>query len=116
MDLFEFIQLMPVGKWDESRILNSKMEEYITTARRHGEEWFIGSVYNQQGGTLDINLDFLKADKTYEVTFYEDTDETHCRTNPEAYQVRTGTVKKGDVIKAKMAPGGGHCMWIRPTN
>jgi alpha-glucosidase len=116
MDLFEFIQLMPVGKWDESRILNSKMAEYITTARRHGEEWFIGSVYNQQGGTLDINLDFLKADKSYEVTFYEDTDETHCRTNPEAYQVRTGTVKKGDVIKAKMAPGGGHCMWIRPTN
>ena len=25
-------------------------------------------------------------------------------------------VKKGDVIKAVMAPGGGHCMWIRPTS
>ena len=45
-DLFEFIQKMPVGKWDESKVLHAKMGEYISTARRHGEEWFIGSVYS----------------------------------------------------------------------
>lgn len=114
-DLFEFIQKQAVGKWDESRILNSKMGEYISTARRHGKEWFIGSVINQQGGTLDINLDFLDEGKEYDVTFYEDTKETNCKTNPEAYQVRKGTVKKDDVIKAVLAPGGGHCMWIKPA-
>ena len=113
-DLFEFIQKQPVGKWDESRILNSKIGEYITTARRYGDEWFIGSVINQQGGTLDINLDFLDDEKEYDVTFYEDTKETHCKTNPEAYQVRKGKVKNGNVIKALLAPGGGHCLWIRP--
>ncbi|WP_200864784.1 glycoside hydrolase family 97 protein [Arcticibacter svalbardensis] len=112
-DLFEFVQKLPVGKWDESRILNSKMGDYITTARRHGKEWFIGSVYNQKGGTLNINLDFLDANQKYDVTYYEDTKETNCKTNPESYQVRQGTVKKGDVIKAVLAPGGGHCMWIR---
>ena len=114
-DLFEFIQEMPVGKWDESHILHSKIGEYITTARRHGDEWFVGSVYNQKGGTLEIDLNFLDPDLEYDVTFYEDTPETHCKTNPEAYQVRTGTVNKGDVVKAVMAPGGGHSMWIRPT-
>lgn len=39
--------------------------------------------------------------------------EIHGKTNPEAYQIRTGTVKQGDVVKAKIAPGGGHCMWIK---
>lgn len=112
-DLFEFIQKLPVGKWDESQVLKAKMGEYITTARRHGDQWFIGSVHDQKGGTLDIALDFLDADKEYKVTYYEDTEETHGETNPEAYQVRTGTVRKGDVVKAKIAPGGGHCMWIR---
>ena len=34
--------------------------------------------------------------------------------NPEAYQVRKGNVKKGAIVKAVMAPGGGHCMWISP--
>jgi alpha-glucosidase len=112
-DLFEFIQKMPVGKWDESRILNSKMGEYITTARRSKNDWFVGSVMNQKGGVLDIDLNFLEEGKTYEVTFYEDTPETDCKTNPEAYQIRKAKVKKGDVIKANMAPGGGHCMWIK---
>lgn len=113
-ELFEFIQKMPVGKWDESRILNSKIGEYITTARRHGQEWFMGSVYNQQGGTLTIKLDFLEEGKDYDITLYEDTEDTNCKTNPEAYRIRKGTVKKGDVIKAVLAPGGGQCMWIRP--
>lgn len=114
-DLFEFIQKQPVGKWDESLIPNSKIGEYITTARRHGKEWFIGSVYNQKGGILDIKLNFLEAGQEYEVTYYEDTPETHFKTNPEAYQVRSGKVRKDDIIKAIIAPGGGHCMWIRPV-
>lgn len=113
-DLFEFIQKQPVGKWDESRILNSKIGEYITTARRHGKEWFIGSVHNINGGTLNINLDFLDENMEYDVTFYEDTDQTHCKTNPETYRIRAGKVRKGDIVKAILAPGGGHCMWIRP--
>ncbi|MBJ2175970.1 glycoside hydrolase family 97 catalytic domain-containing protein [Aureibaculum sp. A20] len=113
LDLFEFIQKMPVGKWDESKVLHAKMDEYISTARRHKKEWFIGSVHSK-GGSLDINFDFLKEGKTYAITYYEDTDETDSKTNPEAYQIRKGTVKKGDIVKAKMVKGGGHCMWIRP--
>jgi len=112
-DLFEFIKEMPVGKWDETKVLHAKMDGYISTARRHGEQWFIGSVH-ANGGTLDISLDFLKANENYSITYYEDTSETHSKTNPEAYQVRTETVKKGDVVKARMVAGGGHCMWIKP--
>ena len=115
-DLFEFIQNQPVGKWDESKVLNSSIGEYITTARRSGNQWFIGSVISQEGGSLYFKLDFLEDSLQYDAIFYEDTPDTHCQTNPEAYQVRRGTVKKGDVIKAVMAPGGGHCMWIKPQS
>lgn len=115
-DLFEFIQKMPVGKWDDTKILNSSIGKHITTARRHGDQWFVGSVIDQKGGVLDIKLDFLKKGKKYEITYYEDTEETHCKTNRESYQIRKGKVIKGELIKAKLAPGGGHCMWIRPVN
>ncbi|CAM4397704.1 glycoside hydrolase family 97 protein [Zobellia nedashkovskayae] len=114
-DLFEFVREMPVGQWDETKILHAKMDAYISTARRHNESWFIGSVHNEPGGTLPIALDFLEAGKEYDITYYEDTEETHFKTNPEAYRVRKGEVKKGDVINAQIAPGGGHCMWIRPS-
>ncbi|NJN25716.1 MAG: glycoside hydrolase family 97 protein [Cyclobacteriaceae bacterium] len=115
-DLFGFIQRQAVGQWNESLILNAKIGEYITTVRRHGKEWFVGSVINQQGGTLDIKLDFLEEGLSYEATFYEDTQETDCKTNPEAYSITKAEVEKGQIIHAKMAKGGGHCIWIQPKN
>lgn len=113
-DLFEFIRQMPPATWDETRVLNSKMAEYITTARRSGKQWFIASVINERGGTLEIRLDFLAERVEYDATFFEDAEDSHYINNREAYKVRNGPVKTTDVIMAKMAPGGGHCVWIRP--
>ena len=112
-DLFEFIREMPVSS-DETRILNAEIGRSITTLRRKGEAWFIASAINEQGGTLDIPLDFLEDGKTYQATWYEDAPDAHFINNREVYQVRTGTVKKDDIIQARLAPGGGHCLWIRP--
>ncbi len=112
-DLFEFIRRMP-ATWDESRVINSKIGEHITTARRTGDQWFVGSVINEQGGVLRIPLNFLEPGKNYTATFYEDAPETHFVNNREAYQIRKGQVTSQDTIEAKMAPGGGHGMWIRP--
>ena len=112
-DLFEFIREMPVSS-DETRILNAEIGRSITTLRRKGDAWFIASAIDEQGGTLDIPLDFLQDGKSYQATWYEDAPDAHFVNNREAYQVRKGTVKKGDIIHAKLAPGGGHCVWIRP--
>jgi hypothetical protein len=112
-DLFEFIREMPLSS-DETRILNPEIGCSITTLRRKGESWFIASAIDEQGGTLDVPLDFLQDGKTYQATWYEDAPDAHFIHNREAYQVRKGTVKKGDIIQARLAPGGGHCLWIRP--
>jgi alpha-glucosidase len=111
-DLFEFLKQMP-GLWDESRVLNSKIGEFISIARRTGDVWFVGSVNDQTNRTLDISLDFLESGKTYEATLYQDAPDAHGVKNPEAYAIVTLTVKRGDVIAAKMAVGGGHAMIIR---
>ncbi len=113
-DLFEFIAKLPMN-WDETKILNGAIGEYITTARKAGNKWFVASACNEEGATLPILLDFLDADKSYEAKIYEDTPETHYITNKEAYQIRTITVKKGDRLEAKLAPGGGHCLYISPV-
>lgn len=113
-DLFDFIRRMPTT-WDETRILNSKMETYITTARRSGDEWFVGSVINEDGGKLAIPLGFLNKDQAYEITFYTDTEDSHFKNNREAYAIRTERKTSTDTIIATLAPGGGHCMWIRPA-
>ncbi|QZT37993.1 glycoside hydrolase family 97 protein [Halosquirtibacter xylanolyticus] len=113
-DLFTFIKQQPTGKWDESIVLQAKMNQYISTARRAKDEWFIGTVISQKGGTLPIQLSFLEEGKKYTATLYEDTQSTDCYEAPEHYQIRTIEVTKNQVIDAKMAKGGGHCIWIKP--
>jgi alpha-glucosidase len=112
-DLFEFLKVMP-STWDDTLVPNSKIGDYITMARRSGEVWFVGSVNNEQARTLDIALDFLEPGKTYEATLYQDTSATHGVTNSEAYEIKTASVQRGDVIPAVMADGGGHAMILRP--
>ncbi|TWU33603.1 Retaining alpha-galactosidase precursor [Novipirellula aureliae] len=112
-DLFEFLKLMP-ATWDDTLVLNSKIGEYITTARRSADVWFVGSVSDQTSRTLDVPLDFLEPGKTYQATLYQDAPDTHGLSNSEAYEIKTVTVKSGDVIHAKMAVGGGHAMILRP--
>lgn len=134
MDLFEFIKQLPMT-YDETKVLEMKIGDYITMARRAGQTWFVAAAADESGRELDLTLDFLEPGITYDVTLYEDTAESHyefpggwnrkvsakmkmpfvpVETKRELYQIRNMTVQKGDKIAAHIAPGGGHCMWIRP--
>jgi glucan 1,4-alpha-glucosidase len=112
-DLFDFLKQMP-ATWDETVVPNSKIGEFITTARRTGDTWFVGSVTNDKERELTITFDFLVEGKTYEATLFEDTPESHGVKNPEAYQISKRKISKGDIITARMAVGGGHAMIVRP--
>ncbi len=114
-DLFEFIAKLPMV-WDETRILNGDIGKHITTARRAGRNWYIASCCDENGAELPIKFDFLEEGTTYQATFYEDTAATHFETNKESYRVRKGTVKKGDSMTEKLAPGGGHCILLEAMN
>lgn len=135
IDLFEFIKQLPMT-YDETKVLEMKIGDHITMARRAGDTWLVAALANESGRELKLNLDFLKPGITYAVTLYEDTAESHYQfpggwnkkdalkkkvpfkpveTKRELYQIRKLKVKKGDTILARIAPGGGHCMWIRPV-
>jgi alpha-glucosidase len=111
-DLFDFLRRLPMT-WDETRILHGRIGEYITTARRSGDQWFIGSATNEEARTLPISLDFLPAKSTFVATLYEDAPAAHFKTNRESYQIRQRTVTREDTIEACMAPGGGHSIFLR---
>ncbi len=98
--------------WDDTRILNGQIGEYITSARRSGNEWFIGAMTNSETRTLEIKLDFLGAGK-YQLVAFEDAPDAAI--NAEKVLRTTRTVSKGDVVKMRMAPGGGYAAWLEPV-
>ena len=57
-----------------------------------------------------MKLDFLEKDRTYACTIYADAKDAHYDTNPQAYVITKKTVKAGQTLKIKEAPGGGFAV------
>ncbi len=108
LDVFQFIRDVPVD-WDDTRILNAAVGDYITTARRQKgtQNWFIGSITDENPRNFSAKLDFLPAGKTYEATIYADGPGAHWKDNPYPVAISKRTVKKGDTLELKLAAGGG---------
>lgn len=98
--------------WDDTKIVNGQIGEFITSARRSGNEWFIGSMTNSETRTLEVKLDFLDAGK-YKMVAFEDAPDVAI--DAEKVIRSSKTVEKGDVIKIRMAPGGGFAAWLEPV-
>jgi len=64
---------------------------------------------------LEIKLDFLKKGVEYQATIFGDAPDTHFINNKEAYIIRKINLKQSDIITAKLAPGGGHCVILEPS-
>ncbi len=56
----DFISGIPTV-WDETRVLDAKMGEYIVTARRKGDTWYIGGITDWQERDIELDFSFLKA-------------------------------------------------------
>ena len=57
----DFITQIPVV-WDETRILQGKLGEFIVSARRNGSRWFVGGLTDWTPRTITLDLSFWKTD------------------------------------------------------
>lgn len=69
-DQLEFIRLCPTV-WDETVPLKGEFGKYVAVARRRGDTWYVGAA-TDEARSLRIQLDFLPAGQTFDVTAYED--------------------------------------------
>lgn len=113
-DAFQFIRDVAVD-WDDTKILEAEVGDYITTARKAKgtDNWFIGGITDENGRVSEISLDFLDPKTTYEATIYADGDDAHFETNPKSYKITTQKVTSKTKLKTKLAPGGGYAISIK---
>ena len=113
-DAFQFIRDVAVA-WDESRYLTAEPGDVIVAARRAKDSgaWFVGGVTDENRRTVSVALDFLDPEKNYVATLYADAPDADYRTNPEAYEIRTGRVSSRTTLDITMACGGGFALSIR---
>jgi len=105
----EFLSAVP-SVWDETRVLDARIGEYILLARRYGKEWYVGAMTNWTPRDFNLELSFLgKGD--YLADIYLD--------GPNADRVgvdyvrEKNTVVSSDSLRIHLAPGGGWAARIR---
>jgi alpha-glucosidase len=105
---FEFVKTVPTT-WDETRVLDAVLHEYIIIARRKGADWYIGSINNHDSRTIEIPLNFLPEGE-FNATIY--TDAADVNEHPNNLVKRDQKVHAGDRLSLTMAGGGGTAIHI----
>jgi alpha-glucosidase len=106
---FEVIKNMPTT-WDETHVPAAEVDKYVSIARRKKENWYIGTITNNTGRDVSINLSFLPAGK-YTAEIYNDAADANENANHLVKQ--TKVVDKNTNLKLALAPGGGNIILLK---
>lgn len=95
--------------WDETKVLNGKIGEYVTVARRSGKEWFVGAITNNQSRKITIPTTFLEKGKKYRVKSFQDDDAVQTRTK---VTVKEQLIKAGAILNFDLKASGGVALYF----
>jgi alpha-glucosidase len=100
-----FLSAVPT-EWDETRVLDAKVGEYILVARRSGGEWYVGALTNWTARDLAVDLSFL-GPGSWQAGIFRDGPNAH-RVGVD-YAREEKAVTPADRMAIHLAPGGG---WV----
>ena len=114
---FKFIEDVPTD-WDETKILHAKIGQYITTIRkdRNSNDWYLGSITNDEARSQDVKLSFLDPQKKYKAEIYQDGKDADVVTNPLPIEIKTIDVNASTTLTLKLATGGGTAIRFYEVN
>ncbi len=112
---FKFIEDVPTN-WERTLVPHAAMGQYVTYVRqeRGTDNWYVGSVTDDQARDLALSLDFLSPGKRYQAIIYEDGPDADYRDNPYPMTIRRLEVGSDTVLRLHLAPGGGAAIQILP--
>jgi len=106
----DFLTRVPVV-WDDLKVLDAKVGDFILLARRSGNDWFIGGMTDWSGRQLELDLSFLPAGE-YTIDIFQDG--INADRHAQDYKHLIRDLKTGEKVKIEMAPGGGWAARISP--
>jgi alpha-glucosidase len=107
-----FIAAVPTV-WDETRVIAGRVGQYIATARRSGEDWYVGALTGWDARTLELNLDFLGDGDWSAEVFRDGVNAERVATDYRRSLVEIDASRR---LAVKMVSGGGFVMKISRNN
>jgi len=97
---FDFITSVPTV-WDETKVVDAKVGEFIVIARRKNQDWFVGAITNTSPRDLIIPLSFLSPG-TFEAKVKTDSSN-----DPNTISESVQNITKESKLNIRLAAGGG---------
>jgi alpha-glucosidase len=102
-EFMQFIGSIPTT-WDETKILQGKVGEFIITARKKENNWFVAGLNNSNARTISLNFDFIEK-TNFNMTICNDGVNAHNYGSD--YEIRQKNIQYAEKLNISMAPGGG---------
>ncbi|HNB53339.1 MAG TPA: glycoside hydrolase family 97 catalytic domain-containing protein, partial [Anaerolineales bacterium] len=114
---FQFILDVPAD-WEQTLILDAQIGDFLTTVRqkRDSDEWFLGSITDENPRTLMAPLTFLTPGVTYVAQIYSDGAGADWETNPYPMDITSVLVDSTTILTLDLAPGGGQAIRFYPAS
>ena len=96
--------------WDNTIVLDAKVGDYIITARKKNNDWYIGAMNDLTAREFTIPLNFLE-DANFDATICEDG--INADRYASDYKLYNKSLTNKDSITIKMAPGGGYVIRLK---
>jgi alpha-glucosidase len=99
-----FITSVPVT-WDETRVLEAAVGDYIVTVKRKGTTWFVGGMSAEKAHEVVLHTDFLTKGARYQLTLLKDG--VNADVQAMDFKRLVQPIQPGEVINLTMVPDGG---------
>jgi alpha-glucosidase len=90
--------------WDETRVLQAKVADYIAVARRNKDVWYVGAMTDENPRELMIDFSFLEPSE-YTIDSYQDG--INANRYASDFERMTSYITPNQRIRVHLAPGGG---------
>jgi alpha-glucosidase len=110
-EAMEFLAPVPTV-WDETRVLDAKLSDYVLLARRRGREWWVGAMTDWTAREIEADLSFLPEGR-YQLDAFEDGVNAD-RWGSDYKRVRQA-VDRSARLRLRLAPGGGWAARLSPA-
>ncbi|RPH37424.1 glycoside hydrolase family 97 protein [bacterium] len=99
----DFIRDVPTS-WDQTKVIDGQIGEYVILARRKGDEWFLGAMGNSSAREVHIPVTFL-GEGEYRAAIYQDGPDADRQPTDIAFSRRM--VTRDSLLSVRLAGGGG---------
>ncbi|HEY7352688.1 MAG TPA: glycoside hydrolase family 97 protein [Terriglobales bacterium] len=102
-ETMEFLGPVPTT-WDDTRVLDARIAEYVLVARKHGDEWYVGAMNDWDARDLEVDFSFLPQG-SFTMDAYQDG--VNADRDARDYKKTSTQVTSATKLKIHLAPGGG---------